>query len=345
MRISAVKTVLTQEDILGIMQEYIKIEGLSFKNLIIDDFIILEGTYKKGINIPFKVKLGIGNIKDNILNVKIFNVNIAKLGILKGIKNLALKKLLKEFEEYGVKVEKETISLDLNGVSRFVPFFYFKLNKITVNKGALEAEVENIVYAKDKETIDIKQKDKEYKVPEDCYTKLRENIEEKIPDKYEMLVEYAMIIPDIIALLWRIFKDNRVSVVTKGKAIGVIGYLAMPFDIIPDFIPFIGKIDDVAIAFYGLNSIINDIHEEIILESWQGDKDIILTVREGVKYISEIVGSENVAKLLSTIKSLSKSNNKEEKKIVNEDNISNIDGDIKCTSSNKSESAHKNKDA
>lgn len=340
MRVSAVKAVLTQEDILGIMKEYIKVEGLSFEDLTIDDFINLEGVYKKGINIPFKVKLGLGNIKDNVLNIKIFNVSVAKIGILKGIKNFALKKFLKEFEEYGIKVDKETISLDLNGVSKFVPFFYFKLNKITLTKGAVEAEIEDIVYAENKETIDIKEKvkDKDYKAPEDCYTNFRQNIEEKVPDKYEKIVEYAMIIPDIVALLWRIFRDKRVSTVVKGKAVGVIGYLAMPFDIIPDFIPFIGKVDDVAIAFYGLNSIINDIPEEIILENWQGDKDIILTVREGVKYISGIVGSENVAKLLNTIKNLSKGENKKEEKIFSKKNVSFTNEDKNSTSSQESES-------
>lgn len=339
MKISAVKAVLTQEDILGIMKQYINVEGLSFESLVIDDFIILEGSYKKGINIPFKVKLGLGNIKDNILNVKVFNVSVAKIGILKGIKNFALKKFLKEFEEYGIKIDKENISLDLNGVSKFVPLFYFKLNKITLNKGAIEAEIENIVYAQDKETVDIndKEKHKEYKVPEDCYTKFRGNVEENVPDKYKKLVEYTMIIPDIVALLWRIFKDKRVSVAAKGKAIGVIGYLAMPFDIIPDFIPFIGKIDDVAVAFYGLNSIIDDIPEEIILENWQGDKNIILIIEEGIKYISGMVGSENVAKLIYTIKNLSKG----EKKRASEDNMSNTSEDKNDTSSGESKNTEK----
>ena len=46
-----------------------------------------------------------------------------------------------------------------------------------------------------------------------------------------------MVIPDIIALLWRVFRDKRVSIATKGKVAAVLAYLAMPFDILPDFIP------------------------------------------------------------------------------------------------------------
>ncbi|MBC2397138.1 YkvA family protein [Clostridium tetanomorphum] len=310
MKISAVKAVLTEKDVLGIIKEYVKIEGLFLEELTINEFIVLKGTYKKKISIPFIIKIGLGSIKDNLLKIKIFNVKIAKIGILNSIKNFALKNILKDFKKYGIEVDKDTVSLDLNGVSQFIPYFYFKLNKITITNGALEAEIEDMVYAKDKEIPEIEEEEKKYTTPQDCYTKFRKDIENNIPSKYEKILEYAMIIPDIVALLWRIFKDKRVDTFTKAKAIGVVGYLAMPFDILPDFIPFIGKIDDIAVAFYGLNSIINDIPEEIILENWQGEKNIIIIVKEGVKYIAEIVGSQNISTLLATIKNLSKNENK-----------------------------------
>ena len=87
---------------------------------------------------------------------------------------------------------------------------------------------------------------------------------------------------------------------------GVIAYLASPLDIIPDFIPLVGKIDDVAIAFFGLNAIINEVPKEIILQNWQGKEDVILLTREAVGNISGIVGSRNVGKLLLVVKNIFK---------------------------------------
>jgi len=84
----------------------------------------------------------------------------------------------------------------------------------------------------------------------------------------------------------------------------MLAYVASPIDIIPDFIPLIGHVDDVAIAFFGLNAIINEVPEEIILENWQGEDNIILIVREAVSYISKTVGSENVPKLANALKSI-----------------------------------------
>ena len=60
----------------------------------------------------------------------------------------------------------------------------------------------------------------------------------------------------------------------------------------------------MAIAFFGLNAIFNEVPKEIILENWQGEKDIIMIVKQGVAYISEVVGSRNVAKLITFIKKI-----------------------------------------
>ncbi|WP_125154721.1 YkvA family protein [Clostridium rectalis] len=305
MKISTVKAVLTEKDIINIMKEYIKIEGLSFEKIKISELIILEGTYKKGINIPFKVRLGIGSIRGNIVNIKILNISVAKIGILKRIKNFTLKKVLKEFSEYGIQVDKDNIKLDLSLVSKFIPYVYFKLRSIKIMNGFIEAEVEDLMYSENKKKVN---KDTEKRsnqgMCKDSYYNFRNELNKKVSNKYENVMKYAMVVPDIVALLWRIFKDKRVGIKTKIKAMAVIGYLAMPFDILPDFIPFIGRIDDIAVAFYGLNMIMSEVSQEVILENWAGEEDIIIIIKEGVKYISEVVGSENIAKLIYAIKGI-----------------------------------------
>lgn len=308
MRVSAVKLVLTEEDILSIIHDYIQIEGLKIDSIEIRESIVLRGSYKKKITIPFLVKMGLGNINGNIINIKVFSVKIGKIGIFSGIKNITLKKLLSDFSEYGVKVNKETVTVDLELVSKLVPYFYFKLNAIGMIKGALEIEVQEIVYSERKPVANIDKKEKrpvDFKI-EDEYSKLREKVIHKVPDKYDKAIVYAMILPDIMALLWRLFRDKRVKVKVKMMVAGVIAYLASPLDVIPDFVPLVGKIDDVAIAFFALNAILNEVPKEIILQNWQGRENIILITREAVGYISEMVGSRNVGKLLMVMKSIFK---------------------------------------
>jgi uncharacterized membrane protein YkvA (DUF1232 family) len=77
--------------------------------------------------------------------------------------------------------------------------------------------------------------------------------------------------------------------------------LISPIDILPDSIPFVGRIDDIALAFFALDKIINSVPEKVILENWQGKDNIIYIVKEGVGYITNIVGGKNVAKVISFI--------------------------------------------
>jgi Uncharacterized conserved protein len=306
MRVSAVKAVFNEEDMLSIIHDYIQIEGLKIDSIEIRESIVVRGSYKKKITIPFLVELGLGNIHGNIVNIKVFSVKVSKIGIISGIKNITLKKLLSDFSEYGVKVNKDTVTVDLELASKLVPYFCFKLKTISMIDSALEIEAEEIIYSERKPVANIHNREESpvnLKV-EDEYSKLRDKVIDKVPDKYDKVILYAMILPDIMALLWRLFRDKRVKIKVKMMVAGAIAYLASPLDVIPDFIPLVGKIDDVAIAFFALNAILNEVSEEIILQNWQGEENIILLTREAVGYISQIAGSRNVGKLIFVVKDI-----------------------------------------
>ncbi|MBL4936656.1 DUF1232 domain-containing protein [Clostridium sp. YIM B02515] len=317
MKLTSIKAKVTSKDILEAIEEYVKVEGLNIKEIQINDLIVVKGSYKKGVEIPFQATAGIGSIRDNIVNIKIFEFKVAKLGIMSSVKNFALKTALKDFSENGITVDKDNLIVDLNIIAKLVPFVYFKLKAINLMEDAIEVEAEDIIYAPDKEVSEFKKKDKNkdktQNTLEDGYTKARENIENRVPEKYKDIVEYAMLVPDIGALLWRLFKDKRVDIKTKMMVGGLIAYIASPIDIIPDFIPLVGKIDDVAIVFFAMNKIINEVPEEVILSNWTGKDDIIKVIKDGVAFISKMVGSQNVGKLLDYVKKLRVKGFKEEK--------------------------------
>jgi uncharacterized membrane protein YkvA (DUF1232 family) len=303
MKISAVSITLSDRDLMSMVEDFVEVEGLTIDKIDLGDLLTISGSYRKIINIPFEVKVGFGNVINNVVNVRIMNVNIMKLKILSSIKNLAMKKFLKDMSEYGVTVDGENVAVDLVMISRMVPYIYFRLSSLKIVDKCLVANFEELIYAKNKETVKL-----EKKAPEepgikisDRYTEARDKLVENVPDKYQRIFEYALMVPDIITLMYRLFRDKRVRLDVKIKVAAIMAYLASPIDILPDFLPIVGKVDDVAIAFFGLNSIINDIPEEIIIQNWQGKENIIKTVREAVSYISVAVGSENVTTLVHAL--------------------------------------------
>ena len=311
MKVSFGKAILTEQDILGIVHEYVNIEGLNIENININEIITIEGTYKRKISVNFQVKVGLGNINNNIINLKILDVYVYKFKVFKNVKSIALRKLLDNFSPYGVGVDKDIIRVDLNLAVKLIPYFNLKLKKVEILPRALEIEAEDIRYEEKKKFPNIEKKKRRRIL--DKYHKFRKKIIGKVPQKYEKIVEYGMLVPDIVVLFIRLFKDKRVKIKIKIMLSGLIAYLASPIDIIPDFIPFVGKVDDVALVFFALNIIIDEIPKEIIIENWQGEQNIILVTREAVRYITKIIGSANVSKILNQLSKVFKSSEKKEK--------------------------------
>jgi uncharacterized membrane protein YkvA (DUF1232 family) len=55
-----------------------------------------------------------------------------------------------------------------------------------------------------------------------------------------------------LRLAWRLFRDPDTPILAKSVMPAVLLYLASPLDIIPDFIPLLGQLDDVLVIGAGL---------------------------------------------------------------------------------------------
>jgi uncharacterized membrane protein YkvA (DUF1232 family) len=98
-------------------------------------------------------------------------------------------------------------------------------------------------------------------------------------------------IPDCIVLFRRLLADPRVSGWRKGAIIVLIAYLAMPIDLVPDFIPVAGQLDDVIIVALVLRLALRSGGPELLREHWPGpDQSLRLVSR--VAY-GERGGGEN----------------------------------------------------
>lgn len=90
----------------------------------------------------------------------------------------------------------------------------------------------------------------------------------------------ATLIPDCIVLVGRLARDPRVPRSRKLLLLGLVGYLALPFDLVPDFIPVAGQLDDAIIVALVLRSIVRSGGEGLIRELWPGpDQSLALILR------------------------------------------------------------------
>ena len=90
----------------------------------------------------------------------------------------------------------------------------------------------------------------------------------------------ATFIPDCIILVTRLARDPRVPRWRKLLLLVLVGYLALPFDLVPDFIPVAGQLDDVIIVALVLRSFVRSGDRDLVRELWPGpDESLALILR------------------------------------------------------------------
>ena len=85
-------------------------------------------------------------------------------------------------------------------------------------------------------------------------------------------------LPQILRLLWRVVRDERVPIAVRGGIVGIAAYLAMPFDIIPDWIPILGQLDDFVVLTVGVRTLLRRVPEPIVREHWSGEEGVLETL-------------------------------------------------------------------
>lgn len=80
----------------------------------------------------------------------------------------------------------------------------------------------------------------------------------------------ATFIPDCIVLVSRLAREPRVPRRRKLLLVGLVAYLSLPFDLVPDFIPVAGQLDDVIIVALVLRHFVGAGGEPLMRELWPG---------------------------------------------------------------------------
>ena len=83
--------------------------------------------------------------------------------------------------------------------------------------------------------------------------------------------ELATLVPNLTRLFAGLLRDPRVPLRAKVVLGATALYLAMPIDVVPDFIPIAGSLDDAIVAAFALRFVVRATSPEIVAEHWPGD--------------------------------------------------------------------------
>lgn len=93
------------------------------------------------------------------------------------------------------------------------------------------------------------------------------------------LADAKRFVPDVIRLLKALASDNTLPRGVRRRLALLLAYLALPIDLVPDFLPVIGYADDVILVAVVLRSVIRAAGPTALDRHWSGNPAGLAVVR------------------------------------------------------------------
>lgn len=106
-----------------------------------------------------------------------------------------------------------------------------------------------------------------------------------------------MFLPNMVILCCKLMVDKRVPRTERALLAAAVIYAIIPFDFIPDMIPFVGQIDDVFLISLTLLRLIDRTDDTVVREHWRGGGDIV-QLAESVVTIAPLLMPRRIARVL-----------------------------------------------
>ena len=98
----------------------------------------------------------------------------------------------------------------------------------------------------------------------------------------------AGFVPDCVVLFSRLVRDGRLPRRARLVLAALAAYLAFPLDLVPDFLPVVGQLDDALIVGLALRAVVRGGGAELVREHWPGP-------RESLEVVLRVTGAERPA--------------------------------------------------
>ena len=95
------------------------------------------------------------------------------------------------------------------------------------------------------------------------------------------------LLPDIVRLVRRLVADREIPRRTRWLVWFLLGYLVLPIDLVPDFIPVLGYADDAVITSLVLRHVIRTAGMAKVAEHWPGTPDGLATLQRLLRLPSQ----------------------------------------------------------
>lgn len=241
-------------------------------------------------------------------------VSWTNMGMVPGfLKEIALQKA---FEPLPGRYEDGVYRIDLGEVLDHLPIT-FRIKGMQISRTAVRVELADVAVFP-LQTAGLAQVNPGAVVPvpsqeaqqipehQGFYQSLREKVKrftvERAPRWAQPLLPWVLAVPDFFVLTVRLARDPRVPTGAKVIAGAVIAYYISPVDLIPDPIPLIGEVDDLAITLFALEQIARSVPAEIIQEAWPGEGDVLELVRAGIDLITRVLPDRMITSLQQVLK-------------------------------------------
>src|SRR6185295_16891601 len=106
-----------------------------------------------------------------------------------------------------------------------------------------------------------------------------------------------MFLPNMVVLCVKMMVDKRVPRTERALFAAAVIYAVVPFDFIPDMIPFVGQVDDLFLIALTVLRLIDRTDDMVVREHWRGGGDIV-QLAESAAAIAPLLMPKRVARVL-----------------------------------------------
>ncbi|MGZ5311586.1 MAG: YkvA family protein [Solirubrobacterales bacterium] len=94
----------------------------------------------------------------------------------------------------------------------------------------------------------------------------------------------AGFVPDCAVMVARLARDPRVSRVRRALLLCVVAYLALPIEVVPDFLPGVGQLDDAVVLAFALRVLMRGATPQMLRAAWPGPEASLRLVLRAAGY-------------------------------------------------------------